>query len=213
MTPVAVCLMTCDRPAYTRRTVESFLACNVDLSGFTLLHGDDGSVAEDNFRLARAAGFQTVVHHTFRCGTLATRLALIEAAAHFAPWVLVLENDMESVRTFPWPLFEAVADNQTVYCLRLFGRFKDALGLDPCKVTHQWKHNRPVKWHVVKGAPEPAEIGAIHWSAQPSVTRVPAALALHRRGHRDLGLTVRVVNNVMVHIGTERTTQTETPPC
>jgi hypothetical protein len=133
----------------------------------------------------------------------------LEAAAHFAPWVLLLENDIESVRPFPWSLFEAITENHDVYCLRLFGRFKDALGLDPCKATHQWRRNRPVKWSALKGAPEPAEIGAIHWSAQPSVTRVPSALALHRRGDRVLGLTVRVRDNVMVHIGAERTAPQE----
>lgn len=208
---VAVCLMTCDRNDYTRRTLESFRAMNPDLSRFVLLHGDDASRDGTNARLAAEAGFQTVVEHRVRCGNLALRHAMIEAAAHFAPWVLILENDIESVRPFPWPLFDFVSLNKKIYCLRLFGRYKDAAGADPCKVTNQWSRNRPVQWYTLADAPERAQYGAIHWSAQPSVTRVVSAIALHRKNQRQLGLTARVLENVMVHIGAERTQSVATP--
>jgi hypothetical protein len=202
---IAVCLMTCDRDGYTRRTIDSFLEQNPDRSRFVLLHGDDASKDQKNHRLARAAGFRTVVQHQVRCGILATRIAMIQAAANFAPWVLVLENDQESIRPFPWELFDFVARNKKIYCLRLFGEFKDAARRDRCKVTHQWKRHRLVKWYPLEGAPEKSQFGAIHWSAQPTVTRVISAIAIHCKHKRDVGLTARVLNNVMVHIGEERT--------
>lgn len=205
MKQIAVCLQTCDRPEYTRRTVESFLDLNPNRDRFTLLHADDASVEPANLELAALSGFRTVVQHSARCGNLATRLSLIEAAKQFAPWMLLLENDCESVRPFPWEIFDYVAGLKKVYALRLFGEFKDAAGRQPCKRTHQWKGERAVKWTPLEGAPEPAEIADIHWSAQPTVTRVKSAIALHRKGKRELGQTVRVLENVFVHIGEERT--------
>lgn len=202
---VAVCLMTCDREDYTRRTVESFLDQNPDRSRFVLLHGDDASVSPANLELAGLAGFRTIVRHSVRCGNVATRLALTEAAAHFAPWMLLLENDLESVRPFPWPLFDYVAPLKKVYALRLFGKYKDAAGLEACKVTDQWKGERRVHWKTLADAPEPCELGVIHWSAQPTVTKTKSAIALHRNGKRELGKTVRVLENVFVHIGQIRT--------
>ncbi len=209
MKTIAVCLMTCDRPEYTRRTLESFLAHNPDRSRFVLLHGDDASRESTNLQLARGAGFDTIVQSSVRVGNLAHRMALIAAAAKVAPWLLILENDIESVRPFPWDLFDFVARQKHVYTLRLFGKFKDAAGREACKVTHQWKGEQPIVWSDVPDAPERAQIADIHWSAQPSVTRAKSAIALHFKQKRELGLTMRVVANVMNHIGAQRTRPAE----
>lgn len=203
---IAVALLTCDRPAYTARTIETFLAHNSDRTRFVLLHGDDASQHAINRDLAAAAGFETVVQHTTRQGNLATRTALIQQAAARAPWVLLLENDIASIRAFPWTLFDQVAALPIVYCLRLYGRFKDADQRDACKVHHQWRNQAPVTWAPMTGFAEPAEATQIHWSAQPCVTRAEPLVTLHTRGVRELRkLTARVVDNVMVHIGTART--------
>lgn len=202
---IAVALLTCDRPAYTARTIDSFLAHNPDRSQFALIHGDDASRDPSIAGMVEAAGFETVVRHSVRCGHLAMRHAMVGAAAHYADWVLLLENDMESVRPFPWALFNYVSGLRKFYCLRLFGQFKGPHGVEPCKTTHQWKDNRKVIWRRLSGTPEPAEMADIHWSSQPSVTRASSLQAFHRKGVRDLGLTARVVSNVMIHIGVERT--------
>ena len=201
---IAVCLLTCNREGYTRRTLESFLQHNPDAADrFRLFHADDASTTSENCALAAAAGFETIVRHSRRCGNLATRIAAIEAAASVAPWVFVLENDCESIRPFPWALFSFVSKNKHIYTLRLFGRFKGAGRREPCRKYNKWTRTR-VKWVPLEGAPEPAELGVVHWTSQPSVTRAKSIVALHR-GARKLGLTARVTRNVLNHFGDIRT--------
>lgn len=202
---IAVCLQTCDRPDYTARTVESFLAMN-DRERFLLLHADDASADGRNAQIVSRAGFRTVVRMTHRKGIRAVRRKLIaKARQHGAAWVLMLENDIESIRPFPWPLFEFIQHVPTIYCLRLFGEFKDAAGTDRCLTTHKWKDDAPVTWSPLAGAPEPAEVADIHWTPQPSVTRAEDAHAIHSIKVQPPLLTARVVANVMGHFGTLRT--------
>lgn len=202
---IAVCLQTCGRYEYTQRTLETFAAKN-DLSRFELLHGDDASDDRLAMRsLVASYGFKTIVQHKTRLGYLPVRTAMIAKAVRRAPWVLLLENDIESVRPFPWPLFEYVTARSWIYCLRLYGAFKGFAETEPCKTTSQWHGGAPVSWKALKAAPEPAEMGRIHWSAQPCITRGAELLGIHN-GHRELQLkTARVVDNVMMHIGVERT--------
>lgn len=204
---IAVCLLTCDRFDYTATTLESFARFN-DLKPFRLLHADDASTDERVPALAQAYGFRTVAQSTGRrVGWLKMRVHLFEAAARQADWILFLENDIEWVRAFPSALFDYVTRQPNIYCLRLYGQFKDAARLDPCMEFHkQSSRTHPVKWKRLKHAPEPCEAGYIHWSAQPSVTRAAALLDLHRHGMESGDLTARVVENVTAHIGVERTT-------
>lgn len=202
---IALCLLTCDRYAYTRRTLETWAAMN-DASRFTLLHGDDASSDGRVPDLARAYGFKTVVAQTRRRGWLVTRTALFEQAAkRKAAWVLFLENDIEWARPFPWALFDYLRKRSSVSCLRLYGAFKDRARRDPCLPFHKQSREQPVKWKPIKFAPERAEVGRIHWSAQPSVTRTQDLLDLHHYGMESPDLTARVVENVTYHIGAERT--------
>lgn len=205
---IAVALLTCDRVDYTARTLETFARHN-DLSRFILLHADDGSVDTRNEELAQKYGFRTVVRHQFRRGWLVTRLRLIRRAAKRAPWILSLENDIETVREFPWALFTYAAKDPGISCLRLYGRWKDRARKDACltrhKATGEW-----VRWRPFRGAPEDSQIGLIHWSAQPSVTRADDLVSHHRPGGPPLGgLTVRPKKNVTYHIGVERTAPLE----
>lgn len=199
---MAVLLQTCDRLDYTRRTLDTFTRHNAG-TPWLLLHGDDASADPSAMRdLAAAYGFETVVASTgTRRGITATRAALIAAAAkRGAEWCLMLENDIETLRPFPWALFEFVQRQADVYCLRLFGRFKDAQKTVPCKTTHSWERNTPVQWRALRKAPEKAQIGRIHWTPLSSVTRVQDAKALHV-GIRPQDYTVRVKKNVMGHFG------------
>jgi hypothetical protein len=204
---VAVCLQTADRPDYTARTLASFAAHN-DLDRCVLLHGDDASSTPENLDLAGAYGFRTVSRPSKPVGGLALRSQLLQYAATVADWVLLLENDILSVRPLPWPLIEFVAQHPWVYALRLFGEFKGPDRTDPCLTVNKWHREKPVRWKTLRGAPEPAEHAVIHWSAQPTVTRAAQARDIHVSGHRELHLkTVRVVQNVMVHVGATRTHQ------
>lgn len=201
---IALCLQTCDRYALTVRTLETFAAHN-DLRRFALFHGDDASSDPRVGDLVASYGFTTVAKTLTRFGMLPVRKALIDGAAERgADWIFLLENDIETVRPFPWDLFAYVAKDRGVYCLRLYGRYKDAARTQPCLTVH--KRDRVyVKWEPYHGAPESAQIGRIHWSAQPCVTRTPELRAHHRTGAESERFTVRVKKNVVSHIGTERT--------
>lgn len=202
---IAVALLTCDRFAYTEATLRSFSAHN-DTSRFCLLHADDASTDPRVPALATAHGFRTVARSTTRKGWLPMRLALFKYAAREADWILFLENDIEWLRAFPWPLFEYVSRQANIYCLRLYGEFKDRHGEDRALAFHkQGPRVQPVKWRRLKYAPEPCQVGLIHWGAQPSVTRAQPLLDLHRYGMESGDLTARVVANVTAHIGLERT--------
>jgi hypothetical protein len=206
--PIALALLTCDRYDYTVRTVDSFLEHNPSelLGRFILLHGDDASTDERLVPYVQAAGFTTVMQAKKRRGWLGARTALIFEAAKRADWIFFLENDIETLRPFPWHLFNVISENGKVDCLRLYGDNKS----DPPSPENQClAHNKitgkRVRWKPLKHSPEPAEMAHVHWSAQPSVTRSYPLRRLHYDGTDLHGYTVRVLENVTSHIGDERT--------
>lgn len=212
---VAVCLVTCGRYEYTRRTVATFLQHN-DLTLVDAVHADDASADPRLDALAADAGFETVVRHRHRRGAQATRAALVRAAAaRGADWVLMLENDWESARPIPWALFDFIRQDASIYCLRLYGQFKERDSRRPCFTKHIGRQNARVQWVPLVGAPEPAEVGEIHWGSPPALTRVAEALWLHEDTASDYAAgvksgelalcTARVVDNVVYHIGADRT--------
>lgn len=205
---VAVCLQTCERFDYTARTVQSFAQQN-DPSQFLLLHSDDASTDPRVIDEAQRAGFATVVQNEIRQGAVSTRRALLEAAAaRGADWVVLLENDWEWLRSFPWPLFRYVTDHPKIYALRLYGRFKDRAG----KKKAGCGRSDP-QWTSIPGFN--AEIGSIHWGGPPTATRIAEARWIHQgvkcdadcgKRSRSLRLsTARVLENVVVHIGDTKT--------
>lgn len=209
---IAVCLLTCNREAYTARTLDSFTRHNGGDDRFVLLHGDDASESTENLDLAHAHGFRTVALNGERRGWLETRNALFRRAAKLSlNWVLLLENDIETLRPFPWPMFDAIRRDKEIYCLRLYGRFKDAARKEKCLETHKRRGHMAVRWRPWRDAPEASQVGRIHWSAQPAVTRLDDLIDHHKRGIEPDGLTVRVKKNVMSHFGIERTAPMEMP--
>jgi SAM-dependent methyltransferase len=217
--------LTCGRLAYTRRTLESFTAQNPDArERFMLLHADDASDDPAILAVARAHGFETVVSHGVRRGARALRAAVVAVAARRgADWVLLLENDWEWARPFPWPLFDHLcATRPDVYCLRLFGTHKGRDRQWPCATVHLGRARRAVRWAPLAGAPEPADVATIHWGAPPMVTRIAEAgqlctpptvgdpasssdrAAIQASG-RLTALVARVRENVVYHIGVEAT--------
>ena len=229
---VAVGLLTCGRVEYTRRTLESFSAQNPDArERFILLHADDASDQPTVMHgLASAHGFETVVSHNTRRGACALRAAVVSvAAARGAEWVLLLENDWEWARPFPWALLGYLrAVRPDVYCLRLFGTHKGRDRQWPCATVHLGRARRAVQWMPLAGAPEPAEVATIHWGAPPMVTRMAEArqlctppptgapasssdLAAIQASGKLTALVARVRDNVVYHIGVEATDKKRSP--
>lgn len=232
---IAVTLLTCGRVAYTRQTLESFSAQHPDArTEFLLLHADDASTEPEILELAQAHGFETVVRNPSRRGVRALRAAVVQVAAERgADWVLVLENDWEWVRPFPWALFHhLVGTRPDVYHLRLYGTHKDRERRLRCWTFDMSRGRQAVSWARLEGAPEPAEVGFIHWGAPPAVTRMAEARRLcvlpPGTGYDGSGDThemlasgrlnlkvARVIENVVFHIGHEsshrRRTASRTP--
>ena len=220
---IAVTLLTCGRVAYTRQTLASFSAQHPDArTEFILLHADDASTEPEILDLAEAHGFETVVRNRSRRGVRALRAAVVAVAAERgADWVLVLENDWEWARPFPWALFRhLVATRPDVYHLRLYGSHKDRARALRCWTVDMSRNRCPVTWARLEGAPEPAEVSFIHWGAPPAVTRIAEATQLcilpPGTGYDGSGDThemlasgrlnlkvARVVDNVVYHIGDE----------
>ena len=211
---VALALLTCERHDYTARTLETLAAHN-DLAAFTLLHGDDASADPRIVPLAQRYGFETVARPGERQGVMAMERALAKAAqARGCRWTWLLQNDWESVRPFPWPLFEFVAAEPLVYCLRLYGHQKDR-GARVAGSAHQGKDGADAGWRRLSGAPEPVEVGSIHWGSPPAVTRTDLLRWLLKDAAKDRDarlksgrldyMTARVVENVVYHIGEEKT--------
>lgn len=215
---IAICLITSNRTDCTRRTLTSLrrhLLCQDAPEPLLLLHGDDASDAEEGvFDLAAGFGFETVHASKSRVGGHRNRRAVVGEAVHRgAKRVLMLENDWEWVRPFPWALYEHAFSLPDVFCLRLYGQFKER-GRRPCD-TRDAGTRQAVDWTPLTGAPEPAEVGQIHWAAPPSVADASVVMRVlqdtdkpgqARRLSSVLGSrTVRPVNNVVYHIGAERT--------
>jgi SAM-dependent methyltransferase len=222
---IAVGLLTCGRLEYTRRTLESFSAQNPDArERFLLLHADDASGDPAILAIAAEHAFETITTPAVRSGGRLMRAALVAAAAaRGADWILLLENDWEWARPFPWALFDHLhATRPDVYCLRLFGTHKGRNRQWPCATVHLGRARRAVTWSPLPGAPEPADVATIHWGAPPMVTRMAEALQLctppppgEPVSSSDLAaiqasgkltaLVARVRDNVVYHIGLART--------
>jgi hypothetical protein len=205
---VAVCLITCERYEYTRRTIESFVRLN-DVSRLKLLHADDASEDERICRLANECGFETVSRPSKRQGNMATIRAAVAAAD--TDWVVILENDWESVRPFPWHSLKEIVARPEIFCLRLCGAFRDHVGT-PFSTIHVGRDKAPVKWEPFGSE---MEVGSVHWGNLPAATRAAELDWLLagatrekevsvRSGKLDL-LTARVKENVFCDVGTLRT--------
>lgn len=218
---LAIGLLTCDRDEYTQRTLQT-LAEHNDLKMFGKYHADDASHTVANNVLARHYGFKTLGGAGVKLGATAKKRHLIQAAkADGFGWLLLLENDWESVRPFPWDLYVACASSLNVYCLRMYGKYKEANDTRPAGATHAGKNNSDPNWQALpfltkeNQAPYMAEIGDIHWAAPPSVTKIDVLEQLFdgAKHDRDVRMksglltryTVRPVENIMNHIGVETT--------
>jgi len=206
---IAICLLTCNRPEVTRRTVQS-MKNHIDLSKFILLHGDDNSDTYENHVIAQKAGFRTVIQTKKRAGVSVMWRNLVKSAKKAgADWVLMQENDWEWDRPLRTEELQDILSDNDVYYIRLFGKNKERSGR-PCSKTHLGK-NKTTDWVFYKDG---WEIGDAHWGYPPNLTRIDEALFLSNVEKESDAqalsgqinkLCVRPKRNFVYHIGQTRT--------
>lgn len=206
---IHVCLLSCDRYEYTLRTASSFIEHNPE--GFALWHCDDASEDSRIRQAAQGFGFQSLVYTHSRVGvTEMVRRTAAELQARGAEWMLLLENDWETVRPFPWAVFED-ARERGAWALRLYGRYKARDGQRPVRNYHQGRSKADPGWQAFDGY----ELGDIHWGNPPSASRVSDVVWLHdgvsserdaiRKSGKLTAPVARVTENVVYHIGEKHT--------
>lgn len=212
MRKIAITFLTCDRTEFTLKTLQTLKQFN-DLSKFILIHADDSSLDSTGSDFARLLGFKTIQHqcHLRRGVAAMTELLFKKAAQEGADLILNLQNDWQCMRQLSLDDVDEIFDDKSVYCMRLYGRLKSHHGR--CGIHHGGRQPlKIVEWAKYKDG---YEIGDIHWGHPPSITRVDHALKLvsgascesesRARSGKITDMTVRVVDNVFNHIGTERT--------
>lgn len=207
---IALCLLTCDRPELTRRTVES-LKKHFRLEDFILLHGDDSSSTPENCAIAAAAGFTTIWEGRTRQGVAKMWEIMVQAAwKNHAAWVLFQENDWEWVRDFPADFVAGLPEE--IYYVRFFGKYREANNKRPCNPVNKATGIRAVWKPYAAGW----ETGSIHWAFPGNITKINQALFLTRgilsegdaiKRSRDIfaGKVIRPTENYLYHIGENRT--------
>jgi len=215
---VAIALLTCGRADYTRQTLESLAKFN-DLERFTLIHGDDYSKdgRQENEELADAYGFETRLPADVkkRGNAAMTHLLFKEAEKAGADLVLYLQNDWESQEPIDMEVVQRFYDDDRLYCMRLFGKYKAQGEHQKCLRRHVGKDSLWPAWEPWSGA-YGWEMGDIHWGHPPSITRMKEAMFLtegvnggsesSRKSGQLSRLTIRPIDgNIMSHIGKEKT--------
>lgn len=205
---IAVCLLTADRPGYTKETLRSFREHNRDLLNADfpepaiLLHADDGSADGRNAAIAAAAGFTTCYASRERAGQgPALEHMWTRAAELGCDRILHLENDWEFVA--PAPL-DVVGP-----CVRLYGARKERSGPRAAAGTRNLVTGEQVAWkRVLTGW----ERGETHWGGPPSITDTDLLLEAVQGAKRikDISMalsvdTYRPFENIVWHIGLEPT--------
>lgn len=213
---LAVCLISRDRYEYTKRTVETFHRHNAHLD-LIRLHADDCSEDPRVREIGKTFGFEQVnMLKSSRGGQMMRALAIRSAVDAGATHVYILENDIETARPLPMPLLETIAEDSNVYCTRLYGIYKERNNQRKCSSYHLGRgKDKPVVWDDYPNDFENAQIGDVHWGAQPCITNIGEAVWLHTDTRREADIwrkcvgikakTVRLLHNVTYHIGEDRT--------
>jgi hypothetical protein len=215
---IAITLLSCGRTDYTLKTIETLIEKNPSLrDDYILLHGEDRSPLEEsraNIAAARAAGFETVLQPSLQYGVAKmTELLFVAAAKRGADLVLNLQNDWISMRPIPKSEIIGILSDESIYTVRLYGAYKSATGR--CGIHHGGREPRQVVEWKPHSTLQGVEVGDIHWGHPPAVTRITDAVNLTRfapsesvsrkRSGEITRLTARFTENVMSHIGRERT--------
>lgn len=205
---IAVCLLTCNRAELTEITAKSFTGFNRGVEGIELLHADGGSDTSDNADIARRYGFRSLNEPEHRIGHMQTvRLFIHEAQAVKADWLLMLENDWESVGPLPPSDFFERASSQRIETIRLFGTHKMRE-----RIAGEYRLGTKEKI-IWKPWTEPGwEWGRAHWGCGGTLIRTDLIAALANRQNvkvimreRNEMLSIRPRANIMFSNGMETT--------
>lgn len=213
---LAICLLTCDRPEYTKATLKSLIATNWQLvcgidADTILLHADDGSISDRNDKLASQYFFKKVYGRPKgnRGGAgIALRSMWRSAVEMGATHILHLENDWEIVA--PIPLFPG-ADT-----VRLYGRKKER-GEGPRSRTGQHIAGTSEKIQWIPSAYPGYELAQeASWGGPPSITKAAILIAATEpddppRSIKEITkalariYSIRPIENIVFHIGEQKT--------
>lgn len=216
---IGVALLTCDRLEYTRRTIATFTEHNaaaLAAGALKLWHCDDASTDPKVRKAAAVAGFAPLIYTEERVGVTEMIRRTARKLEHAGvEWMLLLENDWESARPVPLEAFGEAVRHYDAWSMRLYGAFKERDNARPAGTRHRGRGGADPKWHVCGGSSEPFEVGHIHWGNPPAISRVDLVAWLHKKARREKDAiaksgeiknpVARVLENVVYHIGFERT--------
>jgi hypothetical protein len=222
---VVIALQSCGRFDLTTQTLTTFAQHNPQLPDWvTMIHAEDGRVDKRNEKLATEHGFACVSSDRRLGNTLCRKHLIRKAAKLNASHIILLENDWETIRPWPWELIKWMTEQQHIYHMRFWHEWKIPrkynawveAGRQGYVSRHRGRDNANPGWQLFTGAPESIEIGDIHWSAPPAVTRINEALWLHKGVRAESGSiklsgqiehkVARVMENVIWHIGEAKRT-------
>ncbi|MGH8432100.1 MAG: hypothetical protein ACREUF_17030 [Solimonas sp.] len=198
----AICLLTADRPEYTRRTLEALDAFRPSV-GYHYLHADDGSQSGENVALALKHRFKTVYRSKERKGPVAALRAMwAEARTRGASHILHLENDIEIIAPIP--------GRRDADSVRLYGDTKSPGGARSKTGTCIIGTKEPIVW---KWDGDGWFRGVAHWGGQPSITRTDLLLDAVAKAKKvkHIALTLARMDSlkpawpVAIHFGKETT--------
>jgi len=205
---IAVALLTCDRPGYTKRTLQSFFRHNAEMAS-RFYYADDASRDPQVRRIAENHGFEPVYLNDGPprrgCSPVSDML-LRETLKRTGPeWlVLYLQNDFESVAPIPVDVVESFFSDPNKATLRLWynRRF--------------WRRQRENGWPIEHYAGHKViarTTGA--WQVQIARLGWLAEMARGARSEKHLQRRIRarqkqwqigtLADKVMLHIGRKRT--------
>ena len=208
---LAVCLLTADRADYTADTLASYVE-HADRDEYLKLHADDGSETRSNRLIAEAAGFETVYASPTRKGPMEALRAMWRCAERAgATHILHLENDQEFCAALPSA--EVIEEWE---CIRLYGARKARGGPRELTGPHLLGTNIRIMWTPCHNVMDPNvwESAVAHWAGPPSITRADLLIWAVNAGARRVKdvanklhklSTLRPVNNIVWHIGDQRT--------
>lgn len=215
---LVVIFVQCDRPEYTRRTLDSFVDCarHIEWEGW---YADEAS-RDQSWMMAftESRGMRpAVIHEKKRVGFSLTAMEVLrKIAGQYDPatMALLLQNDFEFLRPIPIDEARELLDvRPDVGWIRTAGHWNSGMGKHP--IPENWiKEIRPAYWDDYRIREEVFEIGDSYfcYNPPPLVPLGTLYYALQGSDHevktvwgaRETGkLCARFKHNVAIHIGEE----------
>jgi len=221
---IAICLLTCDRYAYTKRTIDSLLLRNqFQLSYFDFYYGDDASENPKVRQLADDAGFKCMFVNKKREGCSQSTAKLLNAVAATGKYgyIIYVQNDFECIRPIPvHAIHRSFLLNHNVGAIRLYGDYKTVKPYQADPIGTRWLGvpDKPeFKWKRLRGNiyGEELESARCHVGLPPFVIRGELIPKVFKQPKRTKDINMewaktnksvgRFIDNVFNHIGFNKT--------